>query len=535
MPGKRYTYEEMVDMFKEFKCELMTTQDKYDGDRMTGESKFDVRMPCGHDREIYPKHIREKPDMLCKDCTRKRTYGDIYYVNAVKRFEGFGCKLLTSRQDFIDNNMQGNDTFEYEASCGHYNVGSVQNFRKNVDALCKDCMKKVRYDGMRLPYEEVKARFEKDGCELLTTEAEYYDNGMTVYDEYALRMTCGHERKCSYASWTGCDITLCKECTLVRTKANAKQAGGKIDGNARGNVIEYRAFVWVRELIEHAFDVKKLREGTLADFLVKPKGVRKNAWLSVQLKSTLQATPKKGYCFSFRQTDYTGMVILCVCVPDEKAWTFRGEDVKNLSGVGIREKSKYNKAQVDALDIPMVLLSHYETIPHMTYEDANVPVSATHIVEYEHQQLRESRLDGILRFEYPELEGQVFDFMVGTIKVQEKSGHHCKDVSLPTTYVKLTKHYGDTKRMSYEQGDNDVYWVSCPDKDTFYVFPESILIEKGFISTAEKMSVKRTLTLHWEAQTVEELTNCHSQDAWAFPYRYKYSNLDVDKLQEVFM
>ena len=222
MPIHRCTYEDIQERFRLYKCEVLTTQEDYDGDRMTAESKFVVRMPCGHDREIRHKHIREKPEMLCKDCTRKYSQANIFYVKAVERFQAFGCKLLTSRDEFVEKNLNVTSTFEYEASCGHYNVGSSRTFRKNVDALCKDCMKKVRYDGTRLPYDEVKARFEKDGCELLTTEAEYYDNGMTVYDEYLLKMTCGHERRCSYMSWKGSDIDLCKECTVVRTKENAR-------------------------------------------------------------------------------------------------------------------------------------------------------------------------------------------------------------------------------------------------------------------------------------------------------------------------
>jgi uncharacterized C2H2 Zn-finger protein len=72
----------------------------------------------------------------------------------------------------------------------------------------------------------------------------------------------------------------------------------------------------------------------------------------------------------------------------------------------------------------------------------------------------------------------------------------------------------------YEKGDNDFYWLNCKN-GYFYVIPEDVLIEKGYVG---KDSKKEHLYVSHTNQNTE----------WCDDYLFKYENLDVDGLLEIF-
>jgi hypothetical protein len=284
----------------------------------------------------------------------------------------------------------------------------------------------------------------------------------------------------------------------------------------------------MRTIISKDFEVKKLREGTKADFLVRPLGSEEDDWIAVQLKSTEKKKDRYDtYAFTTK-TDYSGMVLLCVCVKDEKIWIFDGEISKNVCGLGLNKTSKYNYGYVekDEVNIKMAEFWEKETIEKVTYEEANVPRAVGHQKEYEFQKLRERHLGHGLSFEYPELECQVFDFNINGYKVQEKVGIDIHRKEYDKMYVTLGKNIGcKSTKGSYEKGDNDFYWIASQDKDTFYVFPESILIEKGYVKSEDNTNASTRLLFEYQYREGSD---------WTLQYQYKYSNLDIKKLTELF-
>lgn len=65
----------------------------------------------------------------------------------------------------------------------------------------------------------------------------------------------------------------------------------------------------------------KTNEGCLADMVVKPKDSHENKWLKLQLKCVSQASSG---IYSFRITnDYTGCLIVLMCVKDNKLWLMK--------------------------------------------------------------------------------------------------------------------------------------------------------------------------------------------------------------------
>ena len=72
---------------------------------------------------------------------------------------------------------------------------------------------------------------------------------------------------------------------------------------------------------------------------------------------------------------------------------------------------------------------------------------------------------------------------INELKVQEKVGTICNN---PNSFMyalnkNLGRKDGKSIKCPYEKGDNDLYWLNCKDLQKFYLIPESVLIENGFV------------------------------------------------------
>jgi hypothetical protein len=78
---------------------------------------------------------------------------------------------------------------------------------------------------------------------------------------------------------------------------------------------------------------------------------------------------------------------------------------------------------------------------------------------------------------------------------------------------------GKCKNKCYEEGDNDIYWLHCKN-NKFYVIPEQVLIEKGFVGKnckKQKLYVSPTNT----------------NTSWCNEYQFDYNNVDKERLLEI--
>lgn len=74
---------------------------------------------------------------------------------------------------------------------------------------------------------------------------------------------------------------------------------------------------------------------------------------------------------------------------------------------------------------------------------------------------------------------------------------------------------------NYNIGDNDYYWLNADDKQLFYVIPEQILLEKGYIGyTGNKKQLK-----------INPKETTHN--GWIQPYKFNYNKLDKTRLLNV--
>ena len=199
-------------------------------------------------------------------------------------------------------------------------------------------------------------------------------------------------------------------------------------------------------------------------------------------------------------------------------WLIPYEDVNGFKTIGVAQKSKYNKYEANNETLLEKLGNYYETLNKFEFDVLNIPTSKCQKQEQEYRKIRETKLN-FIEFKNNIMEGFVYDFMIGSKKVQEKVGTIAHDN--PNSYsFQLTKYDcridGKCKNKSYEKGDNDLYWLNCKN-GKFYVIPEDALLENGYIGKEckkEKLYVSPT----------------NQNTCWCNEYLFDYNNIDKEKL-----
>jgi hypothetical protein len=241
-------------------------------------------------------------------------------------------------------------------------------------------------------------------------------------------------------------------------------------------------------------------------------------WLGIQVKTCCKAL--KGYNFNIDNKDYTNNMILCICLEDKKMWGFLQENIQGLSKIAIGlKKSKYDKYELTFQNLIEILNKNYELMAN-EFDIINLPINIYQQREQDYYRYRESKID-FLPFTYNDMEGQVFDFKIGDLKIQEKVGGLLKDRNNTYSFG-LCKHNGSKKNtVQYNKGDNDFYWLNCSNKKHFYVIPENALIEHGYIDSEKHNFMFKT-------------NPTSTNDAWYNNFLFDYDNVDKERLMNTF-
>jgi len=365
-------------------------------------------------------------------------------------------------------------------------------------------------------YQEVGKVFLQKGCKLLTTEDEF--NGMKGQrnKKYKYIASCGHNHIVFFnvfkSRGTGikCPACVCKDNGETMKEKTKDDKIFKL--RTEKNCIDY----FVKE-VEEFFTVVKAFDGCKADIILKPKLEEEDLWLGIQVKSCESFNGSYGFHVD---NQYPDCMMLLICWEDKRMWGIPFEDIKDNVKVSIgKGVSKYSKYEINKDDIWMYIFDMYNEIDKFPFEVLDTPVSEFQQLEKEYRKFRESKID-FLQFVYNDMEGMVYDFKVIDKKVQEKVGGLTKGSYRFT----LHKNNGivDGKRCfaNYEEGDNDIYWLNCRDKKTFYVIPQNILIRYGYVGN-------NATTRHFNIKAKDN-------DEWYNEYKFDYDNVDKDRLTNLF-
>lgn len=370
-------------------------------------------------------------------------------------------------------------------------------------------------------YQDVIQSFEKESCKILTTEEEYkcINKNRAKYRYIA---SCGHEHIVFFHVFlsrkTG---VLCPNCINIRNSIKIKEKFK--DDKIQYIRQELACIEYIIDLFKENFIIKKAFDGCKADIIFKPINNDNDEWIGIQVKSCKK--PTRDYGFHLDNKDYSNILILCICEENKKMWGIPYELVKGQIKVTMGlNKSKYNEYEITPENYLKKMINIYNLLNKSKYETIDTPLCIYQQREKEYRNFRENKLD-FIQFDNNNMEGLVYDFKIGNKKIQEKVGgvNTCRKGSFLFTLVKNNSRKNNKRcQMQYNKGDNDIYWLNCDNKKYFYVIPEHVLIEKGYI--CDTGTKKKTINV-----------NPHSEKScvWLKPYLFDYENINKEALLEI--
>jgi len=371
-------------------------------------------------------------------------------------------------------------------------------------------------------YENVMEEFNKRGCKLLNTKEEYNEIIKTAYkSNYKLNYiaSCGHSHIVFYNVFKSRGTGI--NCPPCVNKRNGNEKKEKINNNEMSvlcNIEQEFDFIKkMQNILQNEFEITKAFDGCLVDVILKPKNISDDKWIGIQVKTT----NNRHLTYSFNiNNHYKDCLLLLYCCEDESMWLIPENIIPKQQKLSIGfNKSKYNIYKIKKEDILNKLYELYNTTTKSEFDTLNTPINIYQQREQNYRKFRESKID-FLEFTYDDMEGTVYDFKIGNLKIQEKVS---KINNEQRCSFNLCKNNRKThKYMQYDIGDNDFYWLNCDNKKTFFVLPEKVLIDKEIIGNKKETNNSIFLKI-----TIKDIL--HPKNSWLQPYMFDYENIEKDK------
>jgi len=367
--------------------------------------------------------------------------------------------------------------------------------------------------------------FNKRNCKLLTTKKEYSEilkisKGLNYKLDYIA--SCGHDHTVFYNVFkyreTGIICPRCKNIETTKVRTDQMK-----NGELSKTYTTKQEFNVVKLLQELDFD------GCHVDLIYRPKNVKKDEWVGIQVKTTKHANPTYGFHV---HTEYKNCLLLLYCCEDKNVWIIP-ENTIHIKKVDIGfKKSKYNIYKVTKEStIENKLHSLYETTSKHPFNILDKPINIYQEREQEFRKYREENIN-FLKFEYDEMEGTVYDFRIGNYKIQEKVCKMNKDTRRYNFCIYKNNGKIDKKRSfcRYDIGDNDFYWLNCEDKKFFIIIPEKVLIDRNLIGKNKGDSKNKKKFVSFRLTIDGELY----KNSWLNDYLFSYDKMNQKKLLKIF-
>jgi predicted nucleic acid-binding Zn finger protein len=290
------------------------------------------------------------------------------------------------------------------------------------------------------------------------------------------------------------------------------------------HVIEHEGVNILLRILGDKFDVKRTREGCLADMAIRSNEIN-DKWIMIQLKVTSKSNNSQ-FTFGLKNNKYVDCLIFCVCVDPEEIWLIPGKDVQHLTKIAISSNkySKYDKYHVGCGDIIVKMCEYYQQLPQYTFDHINTPLTSNCRLEKDYAAKRMNYIQG-LTFEEPCVQNQSYDFVIKEygLTVQEK----VSNVKRNGITFSIHKRRGRHNHQPYKIGDAQVYWLHFRNDDRFLVIPEHVMVDMGYVSDIDIGIIgKRCIYL----SMIDSKWKQHFG-----AYLFNYTNLDMSALKHVLM
>lgn len=372
-------------------------------------------------------------------------------------------------------------------------------------------------------YNKVKLCFDKNNCTLLTTFEEFEELRKSVlkqsYHFVCVRFIgiCSHESSVVFTNFnlrkTGIN---CKACTK---KNSIELRKDKNDTNK----IESDGIIIIEEYLTPVYELVRTKEGCLADLAIRKKS--EDQWIPVQVKSTLQNSHRM-YSFGFQHNNYKNMLLICVCLSEKKLWIIPYNQLSIISKLNISITSKYNKYIVDSSTVFDKIDSYRSEITCLDLDTILLPVTPLQQREQIYVKKRECYAP-FLEYKYPLIQNTYVDVVVNGKNVQEKvlgydklkKGLHCDFAA------HNGKKDGKICKRSYRLGENEYYWLHSSMDNRFWIIPEQILYDNGYLSKCDETLPKKGLCFKYENNTTKQ---------WLDAYEYNYDTINKEEILKLF-
>lgn len=393
-------------------------------------------------------------------------------------------------------------------------------------------------------YNKIKKNFEENNCKLLTSYEEYTNIKNKFIEDKLLKgvktttdnirvkyiASCGHENDVAVVNFrvrkTG---IICRDCK----NKNVKDIMNKkyLDNHNINQHIENDSINLLNKYINNKLIIKRTCEGSTADILIKDIDTNDDLWIPIQIKATTKKSKFNYYSFKRIKETYKDMLIICICLEEEKFWIIPYNDIqaKTRTNITISNNDIYNKYLVTNDNIKDIILSYKDKYICNTEEHFNKPLCELQEREQEYIKKRMKYID-FLKYESPILQNTPTDFIINNKKIQEKVSGYRKDRNIET--VSLASNNGKNEKgvrkyRTYRLGENDYYWFHSIINDKFWIIPESILYQNDYISKSDETKKKAYLFMRI-------IDGEYKNNKWLKDYEYNYLNPDKDKIMKLF-
>ncbi len=373
-------------------------------------------------------------------------------------------------------------------------------------------------------YENIKKCLEDKSCKLLDTEEEL-ELIKQEFTKSAFKInyiaSCGHQHNVFYnvfkSRGTGIVCANCKNKTIGSIKK--QQITNKEISKNKGMEIEFAFIQKFIKMVDEHFEIKKAFDGCLVDVIFKPKNITENKWVGIQIKTT----EKIHLTYSFHLNNfYKNCLLVLYCQEDEAMWLIPENTIEKQTKLSIgKNKSKYNIYKTLQNELIDKLTNLYNLTTNFEFEKLDTPINIYQQREKEFRKYREEIIN-FLPFKYDGIEGTHYDFKINNLKIQEKVFSKSNDKTRKNSYVfNISKSDLNSSRNrrhgQYDIGDNDLYWINCENKKEFFVIPEEILINKGYVGDKDG-------TIHFRVNP-EKLSDYTD---WLEPYLFNYETINEE-------